>query len=200
LTEIDATFVSVDVETAGPNPSDYSLLSIGACLVADLSRVFYVEIQPVCRRTTSEAMAIHGLSLDRLTSEGQPPPEAMRLFAGWLDEAIPDGRSPVFVGFNAAFDWMFVNDYFHRFFGRNPFGYAAFDIKSYYMGLAGVSWDETAKRRLASRFPGIESLTHNALQDAIDQAKLLRQMQAAQPGQPPRHLDDRSPGALTGVA
>ena len=31
------------------------------------------------------------------------------------------GRRPVFVGFNATFDWMFVADYLWRFAGRDPF-------------------------------------------------------------------------------
>jgi uncharacterized OsmC-like protein len=35
---IDPGYVSVDVETSGPNPAGYSLMSIGACLVADLDR------------------------------------------------------------------------------------------------------------------------------------------------------------------
>jgi hypothetical protein len=34
-------YVSVDVETAGPYPGQYSMLSIGACLVADRQRTFY---------------------------------------------------------------------------------------------------------------------------------------------------------------
>ena len=27
---------------------------------------------------------------------------------------------------------MFVNDYFHRFLGRNPFGHAALDLKAFF--------------------------------------------------------------------
>ncbi len=44
---IDPGYVSVDVETSGPTPAGYSLLSIGACLVADPGREFYVELQPI---------------------------------------------------------------------------------------------------------------------------------------------------------
>jgi hypothetical protein len=68
---------------------------------------------------------------------------------------------------------MFVNDYFHRYLGRNPFGHAALDIKALYMGMAGVSWEETSMRHLAPRYVGGVGLTHNALQDAIDQARIL---------------------------
>ena len=41
------TFISVDVETAGPNPSQYSLLAIGACCVSSPEQNFYVELKPV---------------------------------------------------------------------------------------------------------------------------------------------------------
>ena len=44
----------------------------------------------------------------------------------------------MFVGFNATFDWAFVNFYFHQYLGENPFGIGGIDIKSYYMGLSGV--------------------------------------------------------------
>jgi DNA polymerase III epsilon subunit-like protein len=169
-------YVSVDVETAGPNPADYALLTVGACLVDDPSQTFHAEIQPTTLRSTPEALAVTGLSLERLAREGLPPAEAMRRFEDWLAHVVPHGQHPVFVGFNAAFDWMFVADYFHRFLGRNPFGHTALDIKAYYMGLTGVAWSETTKAALATRYPDHPALTHDALQDALDQAALFRRM------------------------
>lgn len=171
-------FVSVDVETAGPNPSQYSLLSIGACLVLDPQRGFYVELQPVNDAATPEALAISGLSLEQLAQRGLPPAEALARFEAWLAAEIPPGQQPVFVGFNAPFDWMFVNDYFHRFLGRNPFGHAALDLKAFYMGLTGVPWSETAMRHIAARYLSGRQLSHNALRDAQDQAELFRRMLA----------------------
>ena len=104
-------YVSVDVETAGPNPSRYSLLSIGACLVADIQRTFYVELQPINGNFTPEALAVSGLSLEELAERGLPPAEAMARFETWLEIQIPSSRRPIFVAFNAPFDWMFINDY-----------------------------------------------------------------------------------------
>ncbi len=108
-------FVSVDVETAGPNPSQYSLLAIGACLVSYPSRGFYVELQPVNANAVPEAMAIHGLSLSELAARGLSPADALGRFEQWLANEIPSDQHPIFVAFNAPFDWMFVADYFHRF-------------------------------------------------------------------------------------
>jgi ribonuclease T len=171
-------FISVDVETAGPNPSQYSMLSIGACLVCDPQRTFYVELQPVNDNFTPQALAISGLSLEELAERGLPPAEAMARFEAWVLAGVPSDQQPVFVAFNAPFDWMFVCDYFHRFLGRNPFGHAALDLKALYMGQAGVPWPETSMRYVAARYLGDRQLTHHALRDALDQAELLRKMLA----------------------
>ena len=169
-------YVSVDVETAGPNPSQYSLLSIGACLVSDPQRTFYVELQPVNDNSTPEALTVSRLSLEELAERGLPPAEAMARFESWLAAEIPSDQQPIFLAFNAPFDWMFVNDYFHRFLGRNPFGHAALDLKAFYMGLTGVHWSETTMRYLAARYLSNRKLTHHALRDAQDQAELFQKM------------------------
>jgi len=82
------------------------------------------------------------------------------------------------VALNATFDWMFVNDYFHRFLQRNPFGHSALDIKAFYMGLAGVNWAQTSMKALAARYLSGRKLTHNALQDARDQGEVFRHILA----------------------
>ncbi len=147
-----SAYVSVDIETAGPNPSEYALLAIGACLVVNPEETFYVELQPDRPASTSEAFTIHGLSLDRLAADGLPPIEALGNFAAWLKRAVPNDQRPIFVAFNAPFDWMFVNDYFHRYLGYNPFGHAALDMKAYYMGLHGVPWRATSMPRVFAKY------------------------------------------------
>ena len=169
-------FISVDVETAGPNPSQYSLLAIGASSVLFPDRNFYIELKPVSLAFQPEALESCGLSLEKLATEGVDPAEAMQRFETWLQESLPAGQRPVFVGFNAPFDWMFVNDYFHRFLGRNPFGHAAIDIKSYYMGLAKVPWAETTMQFLGRRYLNRPALIHHALRDALDQGEIFRKL------------------------
>jgi DNA polymerase III epsilon subunit-like protein len=178
------TFISVDVETAGPNPSQYSLLAIGACQVFFPEKNFYIELKPVNQAFRPEALESCGFSMEQLSVEGVDPVESMQRFANWLKEVVPGAGSPLFVGFNAPFDWMFVNDYFHRFLGHNPFGYAAVDIKSYYMGFAKVPWEETSMRFLGPRYLNQPVLEHHALRDALDQGLIFRKLLLEAGGQP----------------
>ena len=176
IAEESKAYISVDVETAGPNPSRYALLSIGACPVLDPDRGFYVELKPTSMDATTDALSVSRLSLENLMESGLEPAEAMRHFAIWLEEVVPSGKQPVFVAFNAPFDWMFVNDYFHRYLGRNPFGHTALDMKAFYMGLSGSRWSRTTMRHVSNHFTSKHTLTHHALQDAKDQAYLFQEM------------------------
>lgn len=117
-----------------------------------------------------DAMAVHGLSMEELAVTGVEPAAAMKQFAEWVETVVGDGLRPVFVAHNATFDWMFVNDYFHRYMGTNPFGHSALDMKAYFMALTGVTWSQTSLRDVAKYYGRTVQLTHNALQDAQDQA------------------------------
>lgn len=165
-------YICIDVETAGPNPADYALLSIGAALVSDPTTSFYVELQPDKPGQTAEAAAVHQLDLAQLAVHGQAPKLALQHFVDWV-ETHTDGGEPVFVAFNAPFDWMFVNDYLHHYLGHNPFGHRALDIKAVFFGLRGVAWSETAFLHVSSHYGRSTVLNHNAEQDARQGAELF---------------------------
>lgn len=182
-------FISVDVETSGPIPPLFSLLSIGACAVASgresgTRDTFYCTVKPLIDAGSDPAaLEVTGLSLDELGRTGKEPAEAMLSFEEWI-MATAGGATSVFVGLNAAFDWSFINHYFHRFLGRNPFGFSALDIKSLYMGATGCPWEDTRSSRMI-RALGIShgKLSHQALDDAVAQAELFTAV---------RHLSERS--------
>jgi DNA polymerase III epsilon subunit-like protein len=176
-------YISVDVETSGPIPGEYSLLSIGACLIINPAIRFYTEIKPISKKAVPAAMAVSHLSLKKLRLEGVSPAKAMVDFDEWIGSNSRLG-TPVLVGFNACFDWSFINWYFHKFMARNPFGIGAIDIKAYYMGRAKCSWHETAAGHLPETLKSTRSHTHNALDDALEQAEIFRKLLALSRGRP----------------
>jgi ribonuclease T len=170
------SYIVVDVEASGPSPERHALLSLGACTLPEPRHTFYVELQPDSREFEPEAMAIHQLSLDTLAQEALPPKQAMQRFAAWVQQVVEPEAQPVFVAFNAPFDWMFVNTYFHRYLGSNPFGYKALDIKAYFMGLHGIPWLETSHRSILRHYANHSTLEHHALKDALAEADLFQAM------------------------
>lgn len=170
----DSIYISVDVETAGPIPSNYAMLAIGACRIDQPEVSFYIELKPDKEKVEPSALEISGLDIEDLKREGTPPREAMQQFETWLQQQTPNGENLIFVAFNAPFDWMFVADYFHRYMGRNPFGHWALDMKALYMGIEGTAWEETSMANVTRKLGITIQLTHNALKDALDQARIYK--------------------------
>ena len=133
------------------------------------------KIQNDYREICAEALAVSKLRPADLNRDGSEPAQGMQDFQKWIMNHSPTAR-PVFVGFNAPFDWSFVNYYFHRYLGDNPFGFTALDIKALYMGLTGCSWDDTRSSQIVKSLKTDTLITHDALQDAIAQGKLFEKI------------------------
>ena len=133
---------------------------------------FYVEFKPLSMLTLPAAMKVVGRTLEEFQRVGREPAEAMSEFRDWVKRVSRDAK-PVFVGFNATFDWSFVNWYFHTFQSENPFGVGGLDIKSFYMGMSGCSWEQTRSSRLPLKYRSPKPHTHNALSDALEQAEIF---------------------------
>lgn len=174
MSEKREIFISVDVETSGPIPGEYSLLSIGACSVFEPEKAFVCELKPITDAFDPKALEVTGLSLEDLKENGLEPRLAMTQFSEWLQQITGANETIVFVGFNAPFDWSFVNYYFHRFMSENPFGFTALDIKALYMGTTGCTWRDTRSSKIAEHLGPMTSGTHDALQDAKYQAEIFR--------------------------
>ncbi len=134
---------------------------------------FNCLVKPISMNADPQALEVTGLSLEQLIVTGLAPQAAMKDFAQWVQD-VSVGSTPVFVGLNAAFDWSFVNYYFHKFVGNNPFGFAALDIKSLFMGAQGCSWHDTRSSNIKRTLLATSEGTHDALQDARYQAELFR--------------------------
>ena len=125
--------IMVDVETDGPIPGDYSMISIGAVVVNEsLDTTFYGRLKPISEKFLPEALAVSGHSRAH-TLCFEDPAQTMRAFAKWIEENSRD--RPVFISDNNGFDWMFVCWYFHHFTGANPFGFSSQNLGSLYKGM-----------------------------------------------------------------
>jgi hypothetical protein len=127
------SYIVVDVESDGPIPHKYSMVCFGAVLVEPgLGRSFYGQVKPISGEWIPEALAISGFTREQ--HEGfADPAEVMRSFDDWLDENS-SGR-PIFISDNPAFDWQWINYYFHFFIGKNPFGFSGRRIGDLYCGM-----------------------------------------------------------------
>ncbi len=166
-------FIVVDIETAGPSPHQYAMLSIGASTITNPKETFYIELVPDFSDFTKEAMKVNGLDIEKLEQTGVHPSQGMQEFAKWISQVVQEPFQPIFTAFNAPFDWMFVNTYFHKYLGYNPFGHKALDIKALFMGVHKVDFPDTSHFKIC-QFYGLETnLSHHALEDAIQEAQLL---------------------------
>jgi hypothetical protein len=73
-------YFSVDIESSGPIPGRYSMLSLGACVVGNPGESFYVELKPISADFVPEALKVSGLDLAVLERDGRSPEEAMPAF------------------------------------------------------------------------------------------------------------------------
>ncbi len=161
------TYIMVDIEADGAIPADYSMLSLGAVIVAPgLSCTFYAEICPISENYQAEALAVAGFSREQ-TLGFQEPMKVMQDFEKWILTNSKD--KPYFISDNNGFDWMFVCWYFHHFLKRNPFGHSSTNLGSLYKGMVKDTFQDFKHLRTHSH-------THNALDDAIGNAGALLNM------------------------
>src|ERR1700676_4170392 len=141
VSTMDAYF-SADVETDGPIPGPFSILSFALAYAGsfdgkrferpkDYRRTFYKELKPISDNFDPEALRVNGLDRSRLCLEGTSPHIAMTEACRWI-KAIAMPGSPVLVAYPLSFDWTWLYWYFIRFSeSGSPFGYSrCFDIKT----------------------------------------------------------------------
>ena len=161
------SMIVVDVEADGPAPHLYSMVSFGAVVVEPtLSMTFKGEVRPVSDRFLAEALAISGVSREQHL-RFEEPAAVMERFERWI-LASSKGR-PIFASDNLAFDWQFVNWYFHAFLGRNPFGWSGRRIGDLYCGMVKDGWAPWKHLRKTAH-------DHDPVNDAKANAEVVLQM------------------------
>lgn len=184
MTEI---YISVDVETDGPIPGANSMLSLGAVAFTpdrDQLGTFSVNLVELSGALpdskTEEWWATRPEAWKAARDNSQPPLPAMQRFAQWIRDmcAVAGGAQPVFVGYPASFDFLFVYWYLIKFTGESPFSFSALDIKTYAAAVLGCEFREVNKQRLKRfREPDLPH-THVAVDDALEQGYLFLNLKA----------------------
>ena len=178
-------YISADVETDGPIPGPYSMLSFGLAVVGTYDgqrferrpgggETFYRELRPISDSFQQEALDVNGLDRDELLSGGAAPEDAMEEAAQWVREYAGDYKA-VLVAYPVAFDWSFLYWYFERFAASgSPFGFSScLDIRTLYQAAAGTVHAESGQRSMPAALMPTSPHTHNALDDAIEQGELF---------------------------
>jgi hypothetical protein len=173
-------YVSTDVEADGPAPGLNSMLSFGsAAYLADktLLGTFSANLELLPGASADpDTMAWWATQPDAWAAcreNPEPPEHVMPRYRSWL-AALP--ARPVFVGYPAAFDFLFMHWYLVRFTGGNPFSHSALDIKTLAMAMLGCDYREATKKRMPAHwFDGLPH-THRALDDALEQGALFCNM------------------------
>lgn len=157
----------VDIESDGPIPGDFSMISFGAVLVDDdLNTTFYGKLKPISERFIPEALAVSGHTREEVLLFDDPK-SVMEQFALWIKDVCKD--RPVFISDNNGFDWMFICWYFHHFTGNNPFGFSSQNLGSLYKGLINDTFKNFKHLRKTNH-------THNPVDDAKGNAEALLTM------------------------
>jgi hypothetical protein len=175
-------YVSTDVETDGPIPGPYSMLSIAsAAFQADGTMVstFSANLELLPGATGHpDTMAWWQTQTDAWNAcrDGcRVPEEVLPEYCRWLED-LPG--KPVFVAYPAGFDCTFVYWYLVKFTGKSPFSHSALDIKTYAMALLKKEYRASTKRAMPRRWFSKRPHTHIALDDAIEQGELFCKMLA----------------------
>jgi hypothetical protein len=181
-------YFSADVETDGPIPGPFSMLSFALVPAgrfdgsrferpASYDKVRYEELRPISSEFQAEALAVNGLDRARLLREGRDPGVAMTEASQWV-RSIAGGGRPVLVAYPLSFDWTWLYWYFVRFSTvGSPFDHSScFDIKTAFAVKGRRTIAKAGRSQLLPSLRPDRQHTHHAKDDAIEQAEIFARL------------------------
>lgn len=166
----------IDVESDGPIPGVYSMLSFAVVVIEEdgtIGESFRVELAPMTDKFDPEALAATGIDRDYHIKHGRDPREAMSEFHAWVRAQVADGATPVICGRPLKFDGMWQHWYAMYFLGEDPCGFDGLDLRSLAMGRLRRGWHEVGFTWLKKHFGVTLPHSHDPLDDAKEQAEVL---------------------------
>lgn len=173
-------YVSTDIESDGPIPGPNSMLSFGsaAFVIEDgekkLVSTFSANLETLEGAAgdpeTMKWWATQAEAWKACREKTVSPQVAMQQYSAWL-KGLPG--KPVFVGYPAGYDFLFIYWYLIKFTGASPFSFSAVDVKTYAMAMLKLPYRDSTKRHMPKRWFGKGQHTHVALDDAIEQGELF---------------------------
>jgi len=181
-------YFSADVETDGPIPGPYSMLSFALVYAGSFDgtnfnpprgsrSVFYRELRPISDEFQQEALETNGLDRSRLIDCGDPPTLAMSDAADWIRQYSGPGN-PVLVAYPLSFDWSWLYWYFVKFSKTgSPFEYSqCFDVKTALAVTLGIPISRAGRSKIPSALASRHQHTHHAVDDAVEQAEIFAKL------------------------
>lgn len=159
-----AKLVVVDVEADGELPGRNSMVCFGAVVVdkeGKLNNTFYGQTAPISKEWDSETLAISGFSREQ-HEKFDDPLIIMQNFNLWVQK---QGKC-IFISDNLAFDWQWINYYFHKYINSNPFGFSGQRIGDKFQGFFNNPYYKWKQHRITKH-------THNPVEDAKGNAEAL---------------------------
>lgn len=171
-------YVSVDIEADGPIPGDYSMISLGSAafdesgkLIDTFQRNLYTLAGASQHPDTMTWWETQPEAWKAAREDRQLPATVMGIYSAWL-KGLPG--KPVFVGYPATYDFMFVHWYLIHFLDYSPFGFQGIDLKTYAMAYMGTPFKATVKRSMPESWNLNDDVhSHIAWEDALGQGKMF---------------------------
>lgn len=157
-------YIVVDVESDGPITGIHSMVCFGAVVVdhKGLKQTFYGQIKPISDQYQEETLSVSGFSREE-HEKFEEPEIVMKRFADWLKE---QGTGIILISDNNGYDAAWINYYFHRFYGSNPFGWSSRRIGDLFCGWFNDPFYKWKKHKISKH-------THHPVDDAKGNAEAL---------------------------
>lgn len=158
------SYIVVDVESDGGIIGENSMVCFGAVIVdKKLDKTFYGRTAPISDKYSPEALAISGFSREEHEKFIEPH-VTMSLFAKWINDNSKG--QPILISDNNGYDASWINYYFLKYYGSNPFGWSSRRIGDLFCGFYKDSHYQWKKHRKTKH-------THHPVDDAKGNAEAL---------------------------